>query len=332
MDFVMSLTGHFWTIAPHLGRRLLPGGAATEDWSFAVPDARHGVVNLSGRYDAAPHASELLVVIHGLGGSSESSYARVAARAATKAGLACLRLNQRGADLRGEDIYHAALWQDLDVVVADPRLARFDAVYLLGYSIGGQLCVHWAAKGHSATARVRAVAAVCAPFDLRGTATNLDAPRSCLYRGHVLRGLKAAYRAVAARHDVQVSLSDALSISRIMDWDERITAPRFGFRGAMHYYAEASATACLGGVRHPVLLVVAERDPMVPIATVEPALRNVARSVTVVRVARGGHVGFPVNVSLGQCGPLGLEPQIITWMRVSHRTSARASHTCHGSS
>ncbi len=293
--------------------------APAEDWSCSVPDDRYGTVNLYGRFTAGPAASELLIVVHGLGGSSESGYAVAAGQAALAAGLACLRLNQRGADKRGEDYYHAGLWQDLDVVVTDPRFARFDSIYLLGYSIGGQLCLHWAAKGNLAVSRVRAVAAVCAPLELSKTATTLDSMGNFPYRAHVLRGLKKAYRAVAARREVPLPSVEANRLWYIRDWDEQITAPRHGFRGAEHYYGETSVDRCLRDVACPAMLVVAEQDPMVPLSTVEPALHHVSSQVVVKRVARGGHVGFPADLSLGQPGPLGLEPQLTTWLRSVRR-------------
>lgn len=312
----MSWLGHFWTIAPHLGRKLTPLLAvAADDWSCTVPDERYGTIPLYGQFSDAPNASELVIVVHGLGGSSESGYALGAARAASRAGLACLRLNQRGADGRGEDFYHAGLWQDLDVVLKDPWLNRFSSVYLLGYSIGGQLCLHWGAKGYAASTRVRAIAAVCAPLDLASTAEKLDSAANSVYRAHVMRGLRRTYSAVAARRPVPISVEQAYRVRYIREWDELITAPRFGFSDAQHYYSVASAGPHLRNVACPTLLVIAEQDPMVPLSTVEPALSNVSANVVIERVVRGGHVGFPADLSLQQPGPRGLEPQLLTWLR-----------------
>lgn len=318
----MSLDGHFWTIAPHVQRRLRRNASVpAQDWSCSVPDARYGTVRLHGKLShpekqcASPGSPELLIVIHGLGGSSESGYARHAAAVANAAGLSCLRLNQRGADLSGEDYYHAGLWSDLDAAIADQTLHQFGAMYLLGYSVGGQLCLHWAAKARVAGSRVRSVASVCAPLDLAGAAANLDSRASGLYRTHVLGGLRKAYAAVAARREVPVPIGLAKRISRLREWDERITAPRHGFGSADHYYAMASVGPCLRDVVCPTLMVIAEADPMVPIATLAPALQDLAPNIVVKRLQRGGHVGFPSSISLGQAGSLGLEQQMITWLR-----------------
>lgn len=314
----MSLSGHFWTLAPHVQRCLFARSVVhTQDYSCQVCSDCYGLVNLYGQLSTPPNARELLIVVHGLGGSSESGYSVAAATVAIELGLACLRLNQRGAEGGGEDYYHAGLWGDLDVVITDPRFSHYDAIYLLGYSIGGQLCLHWATKSAVSDSRVRAVAAVCAPLDLARTARTLDSRSATIYRRHILQGLKRSYRAVAARRVVPVPTNELRRISFIHDWDNRITAPHFGFRNAEHYYTETSVGPHLPSIRYPALLVVAERDPMVPIETVEPSLVALPSHVVVQRLARGGHIGFPSNTSLGQPGPLGVEPQLLTWFRTT---------------
>ncbi len=316
----MSWAGHFWTIAPHLGRRWSLGSEGrSEAWAWTILDPRFGTVRIHGRLDPMPSSSELLIVVHGLGGSSQSGYVCAAAASALAARMACLRLDMRGADLRGEDYYHAGLWQDLDLVLRDPRLERYDALYLLGYSIGGHVSLCWAARPEARTSRVRAVAAVCAPLDLSPTAAAFDAPSWSVYRTHVLGGLKRMYRAVASRRQVPLSVTEAERIHRLREWDEQVVAPRHGFRSAEHYYAEASVAELLTKVAHPTLLVIAEHDPMVPLGTLEPALARVPKTTTVKRLRHGGHLGFPADTSLGMSPPLGLEPQLLSWLRSHER-------------
>jgi predicted alpha/beta-fold hydrolase len=98
------LKGHYWTLMPRLGRALrrsaAPPGIA---WSTVLLDPTTGDVRLSGRLHVPLGAREAVVLVHGLGGSTESDYLRAAAAAAESAGIASLRLSLRGADRRGED-------------------------------------------------------------------------------------------------------------------------------------------------------------------------------------------------------------------------------------
>jgi predicted alpha/beta-fold hydrolase len=104
-----------------------------------------GPVQLSGRLREHPGATTLLLVVHGLGGSASSHYAIPAAVAADAEGISCLRLNLRGADRNGSDFYHAGLTADLRATVAGLP-ARYERVFLLGYSMGGHLALRYAAE------------------------------------------------------------------------------------------------------------------------------------------------------------------------------------------
>lgn len=48
----------------------------------------------------------------------------------------------------------------------------------------------------------------------------------------------------------------------------------------------------LGALQVPALLVVAEHDPIVPRAVVEPGLRGIGSAVELLHLRRGGHVSF----------------------------------------
>nr|WP_240807352.1 alpha/beta fold hydrolase [Polyangium spumosum] len=255
----------------------------------------------------------LLVVVHGLGGDVRSHYVLTAASAAEAAGLASLRLNLRGSDRTGEDIYHAAITQDLHAALASAELARYARVLLLGYSLGGHIVLR-AATEKGLDARVRAVAAVCPPLDLSVGARAIDEPGRLVYRRHVLAAIKEIYAEVAARKPVPLPIAEARRIATIRDWDEHIVAPRFGFRGADHYYGESSVAPRLTGIEVPSLVVAAEHDPMVPADTLRPVLSGARPPLEVRWIDRGGHVGFPARVDLGFPGPGGLEDQVVAWL------------------
>ncbi len=275
-------------------------------------DPSLGNVRLSGQVRAS-EGDELLVVLHGLGGSTSSGYMGLALTAAEVAGVSCLLLNVRGADLSGEDISHAGLTDDIHGALTSPAFAGYRRIYLLGYSLGGHLALAYGLG--AADPRVKSVAALCSPLDLREAATSFDGPRFSVYRKHVLRGLTDIYGATHARRGGPLDIADALRIRRLRDWDERIVAPRFGFVDAADYYERASAGARLRELSIPALYVGALGDPMVPASTVRGCLAAARGAVDVRWSERGGHLGFPSNLNLGLPGPLGLEAQVLAWLR-----------------
>lgn len=316
MPFVSRLPailGHYYTIAPVVRHTLRPRRPGPSEALFVdVEDPKVGPVRLSGRLHSMP-SDTLLVVVHGLGGDVASHYVLDAAAAAEAAGVAVLRVHLRGADRTGEDLYHAGMSHDIHAMLASSLLQTYSQIVLLGYSLGGHIVLR-AATEKELDPRVKAVAAVCPPLDLRRGVEAIDAPERYVYRRHVLESIKAVYASVARRRSMFLPLSEVNKIRTIREWDERVIAPRFGFRGADHYYAEASVSTRLAQLSVPALLIAARHDPMVPETTVAPALDSIPPRLDVRWMQRGGHVGFPRNVELGEGSRDSMEPQVITWL------------------
>ena len=313
MDRV-SMSGHWWTVGPRLRWMLAPAEPPpSRRFRTSIEDPETGTVELSGRLSEPEGAEDLVVVLHGLGGSSDSAYAVETATKAHAMGLACLRLELRGADLQAQDFYHAGLTADVHAALAAADLDRFRSIFLLGYSLGGHVALK-AATEEALDSRVARAAAVCAPLDLQPCAFAFDARRNGLYRRYVMSGLRSIYEAVAERRPMPLALEEMRSIRSIVEWDERIVAPRFGFDGAMDYYARMSVAPRLGRLRVPALLVSAPDDPLVPFDTVEAVLdRHDPPALELRRAAPGGHVGFPATLDLGVDAPRGLVPQVLGW-------------------
>jgi predicted alpha/beta-fold hydrolase len=306
------LHGHAWTLFPHLLGLLRPPVATPSvAWDARIDDPRMGPVRLTGRLHDTPGADAIAVVVHGLGGSADSAYAVRTAAAAARAGMAALRLNLRGADRGGDDFYHAGLTADLDAALASDALARYRRVFAIGFSLGGHVVLRWALE---APARVRAVAAICAPLDLAASCAHIDAPINLGYRLHLLRGLFEIYRAVAARgRAVPTPPAIVRRIRTIRAWDALTVAPRFGFAGADDYYRRTSAGPALDRLEVPALYVGADGDPMVSARDVRGWLARASRALRACWY-RGGHVGYPAGVDLGLGGAPGVERQILRWL------------------
>lgn len=303
---------HLWTLAPRLRHAVRPRpNPGSTPWETVVEDPKLGPVRLTGRLRELP-GDDLLVLVHGLGGSTDSHYMLKGAEAAEAAGLSCLRLHLRGADRRGEDFYHAGLTVDLHAALASLEAARFRRIYVLGYSLGGHVALRLATE--PADPRLAAVAAVCSPIDLARSADEIDAPGLGLYRWYLLRSLADIYRQVAARRPVPYPVEKAGDIRFIREWDDKIVAPRHGFADASDYYARASVAPLLANLRVPALLLNSECDPMVPARAVRPALEG-ASPLLRVAWARGGHVAFPRALNAGLGEGIGQDAQVIGWLK-----------------
>lgn len=282
--------GHLLTLAPVVRQELRPTDQVVgKRFEVRCEDGKVGQVRLTGLLSEPFPDAALLVLVHGLGGSIDSPYMRRLARLAHDAGLNTLQLNLRGADLGGDDIYHAGLTADLEATLRSPELEGYARIVVLGCSMGGHMTLRFGLA--PSDPRVVAIASSCAPLDLKQGASDIDRPLRALYRGHVLKALKRIYRAAHARDRVKTELSLVEATTTIRQWDERAVVPRFGFQNVEHYWHEIQVAPHLPKLALPTRIMVAEHDPMVLTKPLVKYLDNLPKHVEVAYVS-GGHLGF----------------------------------------
>ena len=245
-----------------------------------------------------------VILIHGVGGCSDSAYVRRAAAAMLRAGYHAVSLDLRGAGpgaALAQCIYHAGLTEDVDSTVrALLQRPEVDGVAVLGLSLGGQASLltaaHWGAQ-----APVQAVVTVSAPFDLDVGCTLLDGRGWGVYRSYILSGQLKRVRRLAENgsHRLPIGVDDLKFIRRLRAFDDRVIAPMHGFHDATDYYAKVSCGPHLAAIHVPTLCIGAKDDPIVPFSTLQPYLPRAARSVTLAFSRYGGHLGFVGGIDGG---------------------------------
>lgn len=133
-------------------------------------------------------------------------------------------------------------------------------------------------------------AAVAPPVDLMSCADNLRRGVNWIYERAFLRGLirhLARCRPYLANLD---SIPLRPAPKRLIDFDDRFTAPLSGFSGAEEYYARSSAAPLLPSIQVPTLILAAEDDPVVPASVFERV--RLSSSTTLHLTRHGGHIGY----------------------------------------
>lgn len=284
---------HAMTVFASVARPLPRPRAARERWD--LPDGDFLDVD---RFEGGAGAP-VVVICHGLEGSSRAPYVRGLVASARARGLAALALNFRGCS--GEPnrlarFYHSGETGDLGHAVArlvSERPGR--PVLLAGFSLGGNVVVKYLGeRGDDLPSEVRAAAVVSVPFDLARCAAAIDGPGFWprVYRERFLRRLRAKALAKARRFPDRLDARAIRAAASFSAFDGAVTAPLHGFASAHEYWTRCSAGAFLAGVRRPLLAIAALDDPMVPPDSlpVEAARRN--PRVELVVTPAGGHVGF----------------------------------------
>jgi hypothetical protein len=240
----------------------------------------------------------IVVVLHGLEGSSRSHYASGLCREAAALGLRAVILHFRscGGELnRAARLYHSGETSDLDTVLGR-LIAREPAVRvgLVGISLGGNVLLKWLGeRGARAHAQVRAGAASSTPVDLAASARALDVGLCrALYTRSFLGTMKPKVRAKAPLHGGRIDLDAVRRARTFTEYDRVVTAPMFGFADERDYWARSSSRPYLPDIRRPALLINAVNDPFVPRVALPEAEVAASPWLEAAFVAEGGHAGF----------------------------------------
>ena len=240
----------------------------------------------------APH----LLILHGLEGSSKSGYVRAMLRGAAARGWGAVALNFRscsGELNRRPRFYHSGETGDARFVQERLREEVQGPWAGVGFSLGGNVLLRLLEE-EGERAPFVAAPAVSVPFDLLACARALDARRGgwmAIYRGVFLRSLKAKAIAKAQRHPGILDVERVRAAPGIEAYDDAVTAPLHGWATAADYYRACSSGAALDRIRIPTLLLTSDDDPIAPPSTLPPDVAS-NPALTLVRTARGGHVGF----------------------------------------
>lgn len=266
---------------------------------WATPDGDFIDVDWQGDDISAP----LLVLLHGLEGSSASPYAQAFAGWARSHGWRFAVPHFRGCS--GElnlapRAYHSGDFEEVGWILDRMRALHAGPIAAVGVSLGGNALLRWAAEaGTTAGERVRAVAAVSSPSDLAagGAAIGRGFNR-LVYTRMFLRTMKPKALAKLAQHPGLFDRSRLLAARDLYMFDNVFTAPLHGFRDTDDYWARASAKPHLHRIRIPALVLNARNDPFVPAQSL-PRVHEVGPQVTLWQPAHGGHVGFPAGMLRG---------------------------------
>ena len=238
-----------------------------------------------------------VLMIHGLEGSSNAGYIRSMSQLALECGYAVHRSNMRscgGTESLCKTMYHAGLTSDTLAILRQLRQEAGEApIFLIGYSLGGNVALKLAGElGEQGADLLAGVCAVSTPIDLAACVRKMSEPQNRIYEWRFLSRLKQRIRRRAECSAGAYALETVERCRSVYEFDDRITAPSFGFGNADRYYATQSSQNFLHLIRVPTLMVQAKDDPLIPFQVFEhPAIESNPH-IEVSAVDHGGHLGF----------------------------------------
>ncbi|HJQ70110.1 MAG TPA: alpha/beta fold hydrolase [Blastocatellia bacterium] len=242
-------------------------------------------------------ARPTLLTLHGMEGSTESSYMLGTAEKALGARFNAIRLNMRncgGTEHLTPTLYHAGLTDDLGAII-DELVKRdgLDEIYIAGFSLGGNIVLKLAGEyAAEAPRQLRGVVAVSPSLHLPSCADAIELRSNYIYQLRFLMSLRGRMKRKASLFPGRFDTTPLRGIRTIREFDNIYTAPHAGYRDAAEYYERASALPYVKQISIPSLIIHAKDDPFIPFAPFEG--REIAENPNVLLLApeRGGHVGF----------------------------------------
>lgn len=255
--------------APQYRREILPDSTGQERVAYDFIDGKRSDV-------------PLVVLFHGLEGSSRSHYAVALMKAVQERGWHGVVAHFRSCG--GEPankMYHSGDTVELAYMLG--LLAkRYPNIYAVGVSLGGNVLAKYlgeCGRRHEMAIPHKA-AVVSAPVNLLAAAKALEHGVSrYLYPPYFLRSLlpKVQHQGKAIR--------------TLAEFDRLYTAPLNGFADHQDYYQQCMCQPFLRDIATPTLLLNAQNDPFLPSAYL-PKPEDVSSKVCLLQPKNGGHVGF----------------------------------------
>lgn len=237
--------------------------------------------------DAANPEAPLVVLFHGLEGSSHSHYAIELMRTVQTRGWHGVVAHFRSCGgVPSKRFYHSGDTREIAHMLNVLR-ERYATIYAVGVSLGGNaLAKHLGEVGDDAV--IQAAAVVSAPVDLTVAGVALSEGLSKrIYTPYFLRTLMK-----------KVPPKAGFACHTLADFDNAYTAPLHGFSSGADYYVQSSCKPHLSRITCPTLLLNAKNDPFLP-AYALPTAAEVSPVVHLLQPEHGGHVGFVSGAGRG---------------------------------
>ena len=290
---------HLQTLFASVNRRTLPS-ITRQRKRVSLADGDFIILDYKTPATLATDAP-LVLVIHGLSGSSDSHYVIGLQNALAAQGWPSVAMNCRGATEpnMATRAYHAGASDDVIAVFNHLSKSQNRNIVIVGYSLGGSMTLK-ALSELGQHPRLLAGVSVSAPLELEPCAYRLDSGFSMIYRQHLLEGLEELWH---AKHQYLLYLGQKVEAQKIADclqhapfksfwqFDDLLMAPLHGFANVNDYYQRCRPNQFLKDIKVPTLIIHALDDPFMSVDVV-PAQHDLSPMIYFELAKHGGHVGF----------------------------------------
>jgi len=240
----------------------------------------------------------LILLIHGLEGSSDSKYMASNVNHLKNEGLDTVCFNLRGCS--GEDnlllsTYHSGKTEDVDFVV-NYLLENYNYknIVLVGFSLGGNLTLKYIGeKGENISPIIKGGIAVSVPIDIGSAEIEMDKLKNKLFMEMFFKTMKNKLLEKAYKFpEYKLDQDKLFKATKFKHLEHLYTVPVFGFESPEDYWEKASSKPYLLNIKKPTLLINAKDDSFLSSECYPYEEAENSEFFFFEETKFGGHVGF----------------------------------------
>jgi hypothetical protein len=239
----------------------------------------------------------LVLLIHGLEGSSQSNYMITTSNYLNNTGFDTVCMNLRSCS--GEDnalleTYHSGKTDDVDFIVRHLTTNyKYKNIIIVGFSLGGNLTLKYLGEYLNIPLKVKGGIAISVPIDLTTSQAELSKLKNKIYLNEFLKTLKLKILEKSEKFpEYKINKKLLFKATKFRHLEKQYTVPVFGFKSSDDYWLKASSKPYIPKIKVPTLLINSLDDSFLSKECYPFKEAQNSDNFYLLTPNYGGHVGF----------------------------------------
>ena len=264
-------------------------------------------------------STSITVIIHGLEGSSNSSYVKSLTKILNEQLIDVVAINLRGCSGEPNRLmssYHSGKTDDLKAVITYlENKFKYKQFHIVGFSLGGNITLKYLGEnGLNLSSKIQSAVTVSVPCELNGSSESLAKFWNKIYMQRFLISLKKKSLYKLKQFPNSFLKKELIEQAKnFYDFDNLYTAPAHGFKDAFDYWKKSSSKQFIPNIKIPSLLITSIDDPFLSKTCIPIQEANNNKYFNLELTKYGGHVGF--NSSKFNSNDLWLEHRVVNFIK-----------------
>jgi hypothetical protein len=252
-----------------------------------------------------------VILSHGLEGDTSRQYITGMVKNFNNHGFDCLAWNFRscsGEINQTKRFYHSGATDDLETIVKYSLSKSYKKIYLVGFSLGGNLTLKYLGeKGQNLYPEIQKAITFSVPLHLSSSSKKIGWVYTKRFNKSLIKKILEKSQRFP---EFDIDTSNIAKIKTLKDFDDAYTSQLHGFIDAEDYYERNSSLYFLDKINIPTLIINAQNDPFLSKECFPFEQAKHSEKVYLQTPEAGGHCGFyPVDYQ----GVLWSERRALEW-------------------